>query len=74
MILIALLVLPAIELFAGVNPEAFLWIIVGPFSLISSVLGFVSFKAPQGKIGAIGGLVLLAKVLFVTPITPEVQR
>jgi hypothetical protein len=68
LILIALLILPAIELSAGVNPEAFLWII-GGLSLISSVLGFVSFNTPQGKIGAIGGLVLLAMVLFATPIS-----
>ncbi len=66
LILIALLVLPSIKSIEGSNPEAFLWII-GGLSLISTVLGFVSFKTPQGKIGAIGGLVLLALVLFVTP-------
>ena len=68
LILIALLISPAIENFEGVNPEAFLWII-GGLSLISSVLGFVSFRTPQGKIGAIGGLVLLAMVFFLTPIS-----
>ena len=52
LILIALLISPAIENFEGVNPEAFLWII-GGLSLISSVLGFVSFRTSQGKIGAI---------------------
>lgn len=66
LVLVAIIVLAGIELFEGVNPEAFLWII-GGLSLISTVLGFVSFKTPQGKIGAIGSLVLLAMVLFVTP-------
>jgi hypothetical protein len=68
LILIALLLSPAIGDFEGANPDAFLWII-GVLSLISSVLGFVSFRTPQGKVGAIGGLVLLALVLFLTPIS-----
>lgn len=48
------------------NPEALLWI-MGAFFLISTILGFISFKTPQGKIAAIGGAVLFLMLLIVTP-------
>ena len=66
LVLVAVIVLAGEGLFEGANPGAILWII-GGLSLISTVLGLVSFKTPQGKIGAFGSLFLLAMVLFVTP-------
>ena len=58
---------PAIERYDIVSPEAALWV-VGALSLLSTVTGFLAFKTRQGKIAAIGGLLLLIAILFVTPI------
>jgi hypothetical protein len=51
-----------------VNPEAGL-IASGVCALIATVLGFLVFRATQGKIAAIGGLLLVLLVTIVTPIS-----
>ncbi len=43
--------------------------VIGVLALISSVLGFLAFRTPQGKVAAIGGLLLLLAILLVTPAT-----
>jgi hypothetical protein len=48
------------------SAEPALWVI-GFLSLLSTVLGFSSFKTPQGKIAAIGGAILLLVILVFTP-------
>jgi hypothetical protein len=57
---------PLLERITFLNPEALLWV-MGGFFLLSTVLGFISFKTPQGKIAAIGGAVLFLMLLIVTP-------
>lgn len=52
------------------NPVIFIYVI-GTFSLLAAIMGILAFKAPQAKVGAIGGLVLLLLVLFVTPVGRE---
>lgn len=54
----------------NVNP-GFLIFMIGAFSLLAMIMGFLSFKAPQAKAGGIGGLVLLLLVLFITPARRE---
>lgn len=44
---------------------------IGAFSLLATIMGFLSFKAQQAKVGAFGGLVLLLLVLFVIPVRVE---
>ena len=44
---------------------------IGAFSLIGTVMGFLSFKVPQAKVGGIGGLVVLLLILFVIPVGRE---
>jgi len=46
--------------------EAAVWVI-GVLALLSAILGFLAFKTPQGKIAAIGGVLLLLAVLFIIP-------
>lgn len=48
------------------NPETII-LVIGAFSLLGTIMGFLSFKAPQAKVGGIGGLVILLLVLFVVP-------
>jgi hypothetical protein len=50
-----------------------IWVI-GVLALLSAILGFLAFKTPQGKIAAIGGVLLLLAVLYVTPIVPTISR
>jgi hypothetical protein len=52
------------------NPGAII-LLIGVFSLLGTVMGFLSFKAPQAKVGGIGGLVILLLVLFVIPVGRE---
>ena len=52
------------------NPGLIIFII-GAFSLVGTIMGFLSFKAPQAKVGGIGGLLILLLVLFVVPIGRE---
>ena len=46
-------------------------LVIGAFSLIGTIMGFLSFKAPQAKVGGIGGLIILLLVLFVIPVGRE---
>lgn len=50
-----------------VSSEGALWVI-GALALLATVTGFVAFKTPQGKVAAIGGLLLLIAIVFVTPV------
>lgn len=52
------------------NPGIFIPVI-GAFSLLGTLMGFLSFKAPQAKVGGIGGLAILLLVLFVIPVGRE---
>jgi hypothetical protein len=52
------------------NPGVLI-LVIGAFSLLGMVMGLLSFKAPQAKVGGIGGLVLLLIVLFVIPVGRE---
>jgi hypothetical protein len=52
--------------------EVVLWVI-GILSVLSVILGIVAFKTTQGKIAAIGGVVILLAVLFITPLTSTVS-
>jgi hypothetical protein len=58
---------PLFERFDIISPEGALWV-VGTLALLATVTGFVAFKTPQGKVAAIGGLLLLLAILFVTPV------
>ena len=49
------------------NPGAIV-LLVGAFSLVAAITGFLSFKLPQAKAGAVGGLVLFLMVLLITPV------
>jgi hypothetical protein len=46
-------------------------LVIGVFSLLGTIMGFLSFKAPQAKVGGIGGLVILLLVLFIIPVGRE---
>ena len=61
---------PTIGVFNFISPEAALWV-VGALALVSTVLGFFAFKLSQGKVAAIGGLLLLAAIAFVVPVSVE---
>jgi hypothetical protein len=46
-------------------------LVIGMFSLLATIMGFLSFKVSQAKVGGIGGLVILLLVLFVIPVGRE---
>ena len=52
------------------NPRVFVFAI-GAFSFVSAILGFLSFKIPQAKVGALGGLAILFLILLIIPIGKE---
>jgi len=52
------------------NPSIIV-LVIGVFSLLGTIMGFLSFKAAQAKVGGIGGLVILLLVLFVIPVGRE---
>ena len=58
---------PLLERFDIISPQGVLWI-VGTLALSATAAGFAAFKTPQGKVAAIGGLLLLIAILFVTPV------
>ncbi len=62
------IVFPGILYNGWLSPEA-AFFAVGVPALLSAAFGFMSFRTPQGKIGAVGGLILLLVVLVVTPFT-----
>lgn len=59
------------------NPILYI-LAIGLFSLLAAILGFLSFKLPQAKAGAIGGLVVLLVILLITlfiiPVKSETIR
>ena len=63
---------PLLDLFDVISPEGALWV-VGVLAFSAMATGFVAFKTPQGKVAAIGGLLLLIAVLFVTPVRSEID-
>lgn len=67
-IVVLLVFAPILEQLGLPISDAALWVI-GVLALLSTILGFIAFKTPQGKIAAIGGVLLLLAVLFITPIT-----
>ena len=52
------------------NPGVII-LVIGAFSLPGTIMGFLSFKARQAKVGGIGGLVILLLVLFIIPVGRE---
>ena len=56
-VVVLLIFFPNAAFVASLNAQV-LFIISGILGLLSAVLGFVSRRTPQGKIGGIGGLVL----------------
>lgn len=46
-------------------------LVIGAFSLAGMIMGLLAFKAPQAKVGGVGGLVLLLLVLFIIPVGRE---
>ncbi len=64
---------PMLAQFGLVVSEAAIWVI-GILALLSAVLGFIAFKTPQGKIAAIGGVLFLLAVLFITPTGSTISR
>ena len=56
-----------------ISSEVAVWVI-GVLALLFAILGFIAFKTPQGKIAAIGGVVLLLAVLFIIPISVATTR
>lgn len=52
------------------NPILFM-LASGLFSLIAAILGLLSFKLPQAKVGTIGGLAVLLLSLFIIPVKRE---
>jgi len=69
-VIVLVIVFPAIQRYDIVSPEAALWV-AGALALLSTGTGFLAFKTPQGKVAAIGGLLLLIAILVVTPIRPS---
>jgi hypothetical protein len=55
------------------NPIIFM-LAIGLFSLIAAIMGLLSFKLPQAKAGAIGGLVILLVILLLTLFIIPVNR
>jgi hypothetical protein len=68
---IVLFLLLATVLSNFVEDPGVIILVIGVFSLLGSIMGFLSFKAPQAKVGGIGGLVILLLVLFVIPVGRE---
>jgi hypothetical protein len=68
----ALVFSPILERFDLISPQAALWV-MGALALMATGTGFVAFKTPQGKVAAVGGLLLLLAILFVTPIRSVVD-
>ena len=64
---------PTLSLFGLVVSEAAVWVI-GILALLSTILSFIAFSTPQGKIAAIEGVLLLLAVLFITPTSSIISR
>ena len=67
--LIVLLLLSSPIFSGSLKNPGIIILAIGAFSLLATIMGFLSFKTPQAKVGAIGGLVLLLLVLLVFPVS-----
>src|SRR5258708_3349836 len=72
-ILVLLIFMPALGRYDIVSPEAG-GFVGGVLALLATVIGFVGFKTAQGKVAAIGGLVLVAILGVVLPSSVHVSR
>jgi hypothetical protein len=66
--LILLLVLASSFISDYIDNSLMIIYVIGSFSILAVAMGFLSFKLPQAKVGAIGGLVLLLLVMFIIPV------
>lgn len=71
-LMVLVILFPAIELFEVVSPGSALWVI-GALALLGAAAGFLALRRPQGKLAALGGLLLLAVILWVTPVYFQVS-
>jgi hypothetical protein len=65
-ILVLLVFQPVLERYNIINVEAGTFV-AGVLSVIGTIVGFVAFKTAQGKVAAIGGLVLVVILAIVLP-------
>ena len=65
---ILLFVLFATLLADTIENPGIIILVIGVFSLLAAIMGFLAFKFPQAKVGGIGGLVLLLLFLFIIPV------
>lgn len=72
-LMILLIFSPTLEQLGLLMSDAAIWVI-GVLGLLSTILGLITFKTPQGKIAAIGGILLLLAVLFVTPLSITISQ
>jgi hypothetical protein len=74
-LLVLLVIFPPLEINISLNPQATI-VVSGVFALVAAVFGFYAFKTSPGRVGAIGGLVLLiavAMLLSFTTITTRIE-
>jgi hypothetical protein len=71
-LMVLVILFPAIELLDVVSPGSALWVI-GALALLGASAGFLAFRRPQGKLAALGGLLPLAVILWVTPVYSQVS-
>lgn len=67
-VMVVLVLSPTIDRYDIVSPEIALWV-VGALALLATPTGFLAFQRPQGKIAAVGGLLLLVAILWITPVS-----
>lgn len=72
-IAVLLVFAPTLAQFGLSVSAAAVWVI-GVLALLSTILGLIAFRTSQGKIAAIGGVVLLLAVLYITPTTSIISR
>ena len=59
---------PTLEIYVALDPQAMI-VASGVLALAAAVLGFYAFKTSPGKVGAIGGLVLVLAVAVLLSLT-----
>ena len=62
---------PVLESFGMSNAGSLLWV-VGTLALLATATGFLRLRCPQGKVAALGGLLLLIAVVLVLPLGTEI--
>ena len=67
-----LAVYPLLERYTILNPQAGA-IVAGILALVATVLGCCAFKTAQGKVAAIGGLILLTAIVLLLSLTTVVR-